>query len=267
MSTAVGSPHAVGSFGWRRESAAATAPGEVDLAVVNDGDGSVTATVSGGSSGIDYTLYYRRPGVDDDWTAGSRRTGDGDISQTGLDTETEYAFVIVPDDGGTLGTPSNVIRLYVSSGTDYLWLSNGRQALLSRLQSDGYLSPRVRTWFDWGSTLKQRYNLEPSTCPLVSVVPADLDTERRQDTNVLDMFPQMVEVGVATSGQDARPCEKMVARCVSVVQAADHDCLGLAQDGLNSVRLASGAWSAEPREEGAKIVWLAALTVRLAWRL
>ncbi len=147
------------------------------------------------------------------------------------------------------------------------FLTQGRQALLSELQGNATLDAEVTTWFDWGGGIKTRYNEEPATCPFVSVVPADLDTDESEDTNVLDAYPQMVEVGVATAGQNAESCENLVVTCLDVIRAANRDCMGLADDGLNSVRLVDAAFAAKPKEDGAKIVWLAALTVRLAWRI
>ena len=147
------------------------------------------------------------------------------------------------------------------------FLTQGRQTLLAELQADATLDDEVTTWFDWGAGIRKRYNLEPATCPLVSVVPADLESDSGEDTNVLDAYPQMVEVGVATAGQNAEPCENLVVTCLDVIRAADRDCMGLAEDGLNSVRLVDAAFAAKPKEEGKRIVWLAALTCRLAWRL
>jgi len=96
--------------------ASGSPPGEPSLSVTNDGNGTaVTATVDG-DAGATNKLYYRKAG-DSAWTAGSSRSGDGDIAQSGLTPETRYQFVIVSDSGGFYSIPSNVVALFVTDTT------------------------------------------------------------------------------------------------------------------------------------------------------
>jgi len=145
------------------------------------------------------------------------------------------------------------------------FLTEGRVKLLEALQADTELNDRIVTWYDWGPGLQKRYMLEPAQCPLLSVVPAELSDEEL--SNITDRFPQDVEVGIATDGQDANPCEYLVSRALGVLATARESRLGLASDGLAAVTLLNARWQSEPFREGPRILWLAVLNVRLAWYL
>lgn len=65
-----------------------------------------TATVSiTGAAGAVHQLYYRKE-AETDWTAGATRTGDGDLSASGLDASTGYWFMVVSTVGGEDSLPS-----------------------------------------------------------------------------------------------------------------------------------------------------------------
>ena len=145
------------------------------------------------------------------------------------------------------------------------FLTDGRTALLRALQDDPTLSARVRTWFTWGPGLRHRYAIEPANCPLLSLVPAELDQE--QLSNAAERFPQDVQIGIATDGQDAEPCEELVAAALGVVDRANQysDLLGLSSEGLAQVVPVSITWRAVPDEQGARIQWHALLMARMIW--
>ena len=143
------------------------------------------------------------------------------------------------------------------------FLTDGRTALLARLQADATMDSTVRTWFSWGPGILQRFDILPVNCPLVSVVPANLPAEEL--SNIVDKFPQDVEIGIATDGQDAEPCETLIVRALSVVYAANRDCLELSAQGLASVRPVNCRWQAEPNTEDGRVMWYGVLNVRLTW--
>jgi len=135
------------------------------------------------------------------------------------------------------------------------FLTSGRLALLDELQADPTLSDRVRTWNEFGPGLRRRPQLQPASCPVCSVTP--LEGGEEQAFNVLREIPQLLQVEMATAGQDAAPCEQLVAAAVGVVQSARGNALGLSVEGLT--------WKAHPEEDSARPLWLAALTVKLLW--
>ena len=143
------------------------------------------------------------------------------------------------------------------------WLTDGRMALLTALQNDATLSGAVRTWFDWGPGLRKRYDLLPAYCPMVSVVPAELDQEEL--SNMADRWPQDIEVGVATDGQNAEPCEELVAAVLDVVVTENRSALGLAAAGVSGLSLVSIRWMQEVSEKDSRVRWLCALVVRIHW--
>lgn len=143
------------------------------------------------------------------------------------------------------------------------FLTDSRTALLARLRADATLAAAIRTWYDWGPGIIKRYSIEPAMCPVVSVVPAELTDEEL--SNITDRFPQDVEVGVATDGQDAEPCEAIVERVIAVVQAAGS--MGLHGDGLAGVRPISVRWLAVESQNAPRVRWEALVTVRLSWYL
>jgi len=143
------------------------------------------------------------------------------------------------------------------------WLTVGRKTLLAALQADATLDAGIREWFTWGPGIRKRFKLEPSVCPLLSLVPAEL---REDDlSNITDQFPQDVEIGIATDGQDAGPCEALVAAAVGVVNEENRSALGLSGEGLASVRVISVRWAAQVDEKDPRVRWLAEIVVRLMW--
>jgi hypothetical protein len=84
--------------------------------------------------------------------------------------------------------------------------------------------------------------------------------------NVESDVPQVLRVEVATAGQDVQPCEELVALVMARVQACNQDCLSLAADGLTGLRAESVSWASEPHDSAARLIWTAAITVRLVWR-
>ena len=88
---------------------AATVPTTPTLAVANVGNGTtVTATITGGTAGVTYNLYYSLNGST--WTAGSTRIGNGNITQAGLTDNTVYHFVAQGETGtGALSIMSNLV--------------------------------------------------------------------------------------------------------------------------------------------------------------
>jgi len=143
------------------------------------------------------------------------------------------------------------------------WLTDGRTALLTALQNDATLSAAVRKWFDWGPGLRQRFDVLPAYCPIVSVVAAELDED--QIANAATSWPQDVEIGIATDGQDLEPCEELVAAALDVVQAENMTCLGLVSAGVSGLNVVSIRWHAEVDEKDARVRWFCALVVRIHW--
>ncbi len=143
------------------------------------------------------------------------------------------------------------------------FLTTGRAALLTVLQADVTLAAGIQTWYDWGPGLKKRFGLEPSRCPILSLVPADLDQD--QLSNAAERFPQDLALEIATHGQDAEPCEEYLVAALAVVKAADRNCLDLAADGLAQVRPLSVHWEAMVTKESPDIIWLVTMIVRNTW--
>jgi hypothetical protein len=143
------------------------------------------------------------------------------------------------------------------------WLTLARTELLGRLQADATLGRLIATWYSWGAGLQQRYTVEPSACPFISVVPAALDAE--EIANAANGYDQDIEVGVGTDGQDCAPLEEIVATVVDILLAARHDCLGLAAEGVAGVTIRSIRWDPRPSADGARVIWLASIQVRIAW--
>jgi hypothetical protein len=120
MALQIGDMQSIGVGGWWTTVPTSSTPGEPTLSVVSDNDGnSVTATVDG-DAGVTNQLYYRTL-EDTAWTTGSSRSGDGDIAQAGLTDHTAYDFVCVSSSGGYNSVPSEVVRVYVSSGTQHIY--------------------------------------------------------------------------------------------------------------------------------------------------
>jgi hypothetical protein len=144
------------------------------------------------------------------------------------------------------------------------FLTDGRLGLIAALKADPAIADRVRTWFDFGPGLRRRHSLEPALCPALSVAPAQ--GAELPVGNVEVEIPQTLRVEVATDGQDASPCEELVALVLSRVRASNETCLGLAADGLTGLRVRSILWSAAPDQASAHISWTAAIEVQLLWR-
>lgn len=144
------------------------------------------------------------------------------------------------------------------------FLTTARLALLARLQADETLAANVRTWFDWGPGLKKRFNIEPATCPLVTVVPAELSSDLA--ANVVSAIPQDIEIGIATAGQDAAPSELLAAAVLDVVAAANADCLAMSGDGVHGLDVLRVDWQAAESTKAANYRWEVSITIRINWR-
>ena len=144
------------------------------------------------------------------------------------------------------------------------FLTDGRLGLIAALQGDPEIDGRVKTYFDFGPGLRRRHDLEPALCPALSVVPAE-GAEGRI-ANVEREIPQVLHLEVATDGQDAQPCEELVALVLARVNACNETCLGLAAEGLTGLRVRAIRWSIVPREGAGRIIWTAAIEVELRWR-
>ena len=68
-----------------------------------------------------------------------------------------------------------------------------------------------------------------------------------------------------TAGQDAAPCEELVAAAIGVVKSERETALGLSGSGLQGLSIAGLSWKAHPEDDAPRVLWLAALTVRLLW--
>jgi len=143
------------------------------------------------------------------------------------------------------------------------FLTDARTALLAELKGDAQVAALVRTWFEFGPGLRRRFNLEPAACPLVALSP--VDGEALRTANALTHVAQRLRVSVATAGQDAEPCEQIVALVLDRIAACDEDCLGLAADGLAGVDVEGIHWRCEPDEAGARTLWTADVDVALRW--
>ena len=143
------------------------------------------------------------------------------------------------------------------------FLTDGRQALLARLQANATLAAAVREWHEWGTGIIQRYEYEPASCPLCSVAPAALDNEEL--SNITDRYPQAIEIVILTDGQDAEPGEELLAAALEVIQVARADHLGLAADGLARVDPQTVQWQLWATERDPRPRWLIRLRVLLAW--
>jgi hypothetical protein len=144
------------------------------------------------------------------------------------------------------------------------FLTDGRAALLAALQGDAEIAGRVKTWFEFGPGLQRRFNVEPSACPLLALSPADGDAVRLSN-QALDVV-QRLRIEVATDGQDAGPCEELVALLISRLRACDEDLLGLASDGLTGIDVEGISWETQPQPAGARLVWTARVGVALLWK-
>ncbi len=144
-----------------------------------------------------------------------------------------------------------------------VYLTDARTALVAALEADVTLSLKVVKWFTWGPGLRKRFDILPAVCPLVSVVPAEMGQD--QVANVTAGIDQDLEIGIATDGQDAAPCEELVAAALDVLVAAARSRLGLADEGLSSVEIVRVLWRAVKDKEDARVRWEATITARIHW--
>lgn len=95
-----------------------TGPTAPTISAVSDGDGDgVTVTIAG-VVGVSYQVFAQSQGSGEEMeAAGTPRTGSGDVSLIGLEDNTWYAFLALGESEDSYGEPSNVVRVYVSSGT------------------------------------------------------------------------------------------------------------------------------------------------------
>jgi len=143
------------------------------------------------------------------------------------------------------------------------FLTEGRRALLAALQVDPTLGATVKTWYDFGPGIQKRYDILPAWCPLLSLVPAELDED--QLANSAAFIHQDLNLGIATSGPDAGPCEELVAAALGVLDESNELCLGLAAQGLADLNPVALQWRAMPTEESPRLRWEAQITVRIRW--
>lgn len=144
------------------------------------------------------------------------------------------------------------------------FLTDGRLALLEAFKNDSDIASAVKNWFEYGSGLKRRRELEAALCPFLALAPEEGELERV--ANVQREIPQVLRVDLATEGQDARPVESLAAMVIERVRQSNEDCLGLAGQGLAAVRVRGLKWEAVPAKSGPRIIWTASIPVQLLWR-
>ncbi|MFA5187043.1 MAG: hypothetical protein WC551_11225 [Patescibacteria group bacterium] len=116
------------------EGGSQTPPDAPALSVADNTDGSVTAAVTGTGT---IRLYYRLSGIAA-WTAGSSRSGDGDITQSGLTQGKWYDFYATADNGLT-GAPSTLARVLVTDVAQHgilIDIEDAAIAVLTALSDD-----------------------------------------------------------------------------------------------------------------------------------
>jgi len=144
------------------------------------------------------------------------------------------------------------------------YLTDARRALLEALKADAQIAARVKTWFEFGPGLRRRYNVEPAACPLLALCPVDGAATRT--ANVLTDVVQRLRVEVATDGQDAGPCEELVALVLERIIACDESCLGLSDSGLAGIEVEAVRWRSVPNPAGGRIAWAAGIDLSLLWK-
>jgi len=144
------------------------------------------------------------------------------------------------------------------------FLTQGRLALLDALKNDAGLAAQVATWQEFGPGLRRRLALAPSACPMLSLAPAQGRVE--QPANAQREISQALRIDLATDGQDSVPIEELAALVIDRVHACNQDAMGLASQGLRSVRLSDMAWRIQPMGDESRVLWTASLTVVLTWR-
>ena len=116
MALAQGDKVAVQFQGWYEAPAAAVMPATPRITSFSEGNQAITITVDG-DAGVTNTMYLRKPG-DTDWTTGSSRTGDGDITTSSLDNKVTFEIVCVSSDGGSTSLPSRSIFVQPRAAED-----------------------------------------------------------------------------------------------------------------------------------------------------
>jgi len=144
------------------------------------------------------------------------------------------------------------------------FLTRGRLALLAALKENPELAERVRSWHEFGPGLLRASSFRPAACPALSVAPAHV--AHVPVANVQREVRQVLRIGLATRGQDAEPCEHLVALVLDAVEAGNADCLGLADEGLAALRVRSATWSSASDGSAAPAMWTADVLVELLWR-
>jgi len=144
------------------------------------------------------------------------------------------------------------------------FLTQGRTALLAALKADASIAAKVKSWFEFGPGLSRRFNVEPAACPMLALSPADGDAART--SNALLDVAQRLSIEVATDGQNAEPCEELVALVLERIRACDGTCLGLGSEGLMGLDVEGVAWRPRPEAAGARVVWTARIGVALSWK-
>lgn len=106
------------------------APAAPTLSVIDAGSGTVTATVTG--TGI-IRLYYRLPGGV--WTAGSSRSGNGIITQSGLTPGNLYEFSAVATVDGLSSPWADICGLYLYAAS-LAKISNLEKWIIDKIKTD-----------------------------------------------------------------------------------------------------------------------------------
>ncbi|OQA02132.1 MAG: hypothetical protein BWY71_00136 [Planctomycetes bacterium ADurb.Bin412] len=79
------------------------------------GTGSVTITIVG-AAGV--TNYVKYKGNHTAWQDGGSRSGDGDVTVSGLDNDIVYTFVVYSESGGLYSTPSPAVNVTLTASLD-----------------------------------------------------------------------------------------------------------------------------------------------------
>ena len=144
-------------------------------------------------------------------------------------------------------------------------LTTARLELLNKLKANAVLLENVAEWHEWKEGLKQRLDYKPASCPLLSLVPADLSEEEL--SNITDRFPQDLALEILTYGQDASVSEGLVVAVIEVLAVARADHMDMADDGLASIDLVRISWRAYERPADSSFRWLVRMTIRINWFL
>lgn len=145
------------------------------------------------------------------------------------------------------------------------FLTEGREALIERMQANATLAREIRNWFVFSSTLQTRLIVEPAQCPFCSIAPAEGQIELISDP--MADIDQVLQIDFGVRGQDCAPMEELLVAFYDVVLDALTDHLGLAEEGLALVLLEGGpTWMARQDKEGADFIWITTSNLRLGWK-